>query len=131
MLNELAIVWLLVFSLTPPPATAQTSVGRVCQDRQAKRMQCASVSPQHGAPLGPQVREPPAQKQNQHSQPGPTWYRLPEPTLRNQQAGTQGRGFAPKPPLEQGYDQDSLHDKSDYGGHDYNGARVSGKLVRT
>lgn len=96
-------------------------------------MQLAPVSPQRTALLAPRERAPAAQKQGQHSPPGVTWYRLPEPTLRNRQAGPQGGGFGPEQPLDRDYGQDNIDDKFDYGGHDYNKAKLrsAGKRVRT
>ena len=133
MLNEMAMVWLLVISVMPPPANAQASVGRACQSFQSKRMQLAPVSSQHNALLTPQKRKAAAQKQGQDSPPGVTWYRLPEPTLRSQQAGPQGGGFGPEQPLDRDYGQDNIDDKFDSGGHDYNNAKLmsAGKRVRT
>lgn len=133
MLNEIAIVWLLAFSVTPPPATVQASGGRARQAYQAKRMQVAPVSPQHKALLAPQEREPASHKPGQHSPPGMTWYRQPEAKLHGQQAGPQAGGFVAEPPLEPESGQDNVDDKFDYGGHDFNKAKVrsAGKLVRT
>jgi len=130
MLNEMAISLLLVFSVAPPPATAREDVGRVRQDHQAKRMNVAPVSPQHGALMAVPEGTPPAQKQSEHTRRGMTWYRQPQPRLRNLQAGPHGGGLKPELPLEQRYGQDNVHDKSDYGGQDDNRATAR-KLVRT
>jgi hypothetical protein len=133
MLNEIAIAWLLAFSVTPPPGTVQASGGRVRHVYQAKCMQVAPVSPQHKALLAPQERESASQKPGQHSPPGMIWYRQPEAKLHSPQAGSQAGGFAAEPPLEPGSGQDNVDDKFDYGDHDYNKAKVrsAGKLVRT
>lgn len=133
MLNEMAIAWLLVFSAAPPPATAHEDAGRVRQDHQAKRTQVAPVSPQHGVPLTPPKTKLRTQKQAQHAPPGVTWYRLPKPTLHNQQPGPQPGNFGPEQPPDRDYGQDKVDDTFDYGGHDYNKAKLmsAGNRVRT
>ena len=132
MLIEMAIAWLLACSVAPLPATTQASVGRVHQTHQAKRMQLAPASPRHNALLAPQGRAPAAQKQAQHAPPGVTWYRLPEPTLRNRQAGPKPGNFGSEQPLDRDYGQDNVDDTFDYGGHDCNKAKLmsAGKRVR-
>ncbi len=130
MITEMAIAWLLVFSVAPPPATAHKDMGRVLPDHQAKRVQVAPLSRQHSARLAPRERKPPAQKPSEHTQPGMTWYRQPQSRSRNPQAGPQGGGLTPELPLEQGCGEDNVHDKSDYGGRNYNNATAR-KLVKT